>query len=112
MGFARHAKNVKSQKSKIACFRSVTFGARMQFLVVFGAYLENNVYLCSRFGDDGVFHSGIKGNQVRILSSTRYCHPLVKSPNKTTGASREGGLFGESQETCQDDVTDAHVSRE
>ena len=87
----------------------VMFGARMQFLAVFGAYLENNVYLCSRFGDDGVFHSGIKGNQVKVLSSTRYCHPLVKSPNITTDESWEGGLFGESQETCQDDVTDAHT---
>ena len=29
MGFARHAKNVKSQKSKIACFRSVYCGKRI-----------------------------------------------------------------------------------
>lgn len=91
--------------------RAQKYRCEFLFFSVFFCVYKKNAYLCSRFGDDGVFHSGIKGNQVRVLSSTRYCHPLVKSPNKTTGACREGGLFGESQETCQSNIT-AHVSRE
>ena len=55
-----------------------------------------------------VFHRCIKGNQVQILSSTRYCHlHYGKSNEATDGQGWEGGLFGESQETCHVGRTEA-----
>ena len=47
----------------------------------------------------GCFIRARKGNQVRILSSTRYCHPHYGKSHQPLNY-REGGLFGESQETC------------
>ena len=55
-----------------------------------------------------VFHQRIKGNQVQILSSTRYCNlHYGKSNEATDELGWEGGLFGESQETCHIGQTDA-----
>jgi len=95
----------ENKENDLWSYGVVTWQSKSELFSAFAAlkfgYSLGLYYLCRPNGDARSYNSEQRGNQVRILSSARYCHLRYGKSRKKPLRNREGGLSGESQETCQ-----------